>query len=106
MDINAGVGQSVTEANLGIPTTGAILTGTHEYEAPPPDFDFLADGDGNGGDTTGNGGDTTPPLRGFRGRGLSRDRNRQDEDETGHFDEEVGGTPTVDWEAESVPANP
>ena len=42
-----------------------------------------------------------------RGRWLSRDRNWQDEaDETGHFDEEVGGTPTVDWEAESVPANP
>ena len=52
VDINAGVGQSVTEANLGIPTIGAIPTGTHEYEAPSPDFDFFADGDGNGGNTT------------------------------------------------------
>ena len=54
-------------------------------QTPSPNLDFLADGDDNGGDTT-------PPLRGFRGRWLSRDRNWQDEaEETGHFDEEVGG---------------
>ena len=100
VDINAGVGQNVTEANLGIPTIDAIPTGTPEYEAPSPDLDFLADGDDNGGDAT-------PPLRGFRRRWLSRHRNWQDEaDETGHFDGGVGGAPIVDWEAESVPANP
>jgi len=68
VDINAGVGQSVTEANLGIPTIGAIPTGTHDYVAPSPDLDFSAYGDGNDGNIT-------PPLRGFRGRWLSRDRN-------------------------------
>ena len=100
VDTNAGVGQSVTEASLGILTIGAIPTGTHDYVAPSPDLDFSADGDGNDGNIT-------PPLRGFRGCWLSRDRNWQDEaDETGHFDEEVGGTPTVDWDTESVPANP
>ena len=94
------MGQSVTEANLDILTIGAIPTGTHDYVAPSPDLDFSADGDGKDGNVT-------PPLRGFRGRWLSRDRNWQDEaDETGHFDEEVGGTPAVDWDMESVPANP
>ena len=92
VDINAGVGQNVTEANLGIPTIDAVPTGTPEYEPPSPDLDFLADGDDDGGDTT-------PPRRGFRGRWLSRDRNWQDEaDETGYFDEEGGKTPTVSVE--------
>ena len=98
--IDAGVGQSVTEASLGIPTIGVIPTDTHDYVAPSPDLDLSADGDGNDGDTT-------PPFRGFRGRWLSRDRNLQDEaDETGPVDEEAGGTPRVDWDMESVPANP
>ena len=98
VDINAGAGQNVIEANLGIPTTDVIPTGTPEYEAPSPNLDFLGDDDVDGCD---------PPLRGFRGRWLSRDRSWQDEaGETEHFDEEVGGTPTVDWEAESIPANP
>ena len=96
--IDAGVGQSVTEANLDIPTIGVIPTDTHDYVAPSPDLDLSADGDGN---------DATPPLLGFRSRWLSRDRNLQDEaDETGPFDEEAGGTPRVDWDTESVPANP
>ena len=68
VDTNAGVGQSVTEANLDILTIGAIPTGTHDYVAPSPDLDFSADGDGNDGNIT-------PPLRGFRGHWLNRDRN-------------------------------
>ena len=34
VDINVGVGQNVIEANLGIPTTDVIPTGTPESEAP------------------------------------------------------------------------
>ena len=44
---------------------GAIPTDTHDYVAPSPDLDFSADGDGNDGDIS-------SPLRGFRGRWLSR----------------------------------
>ena len=98
--IDAGVGQNVTEASQGIPTIGAIPTGTHDFVAPSPDLDLSVDDDGDDGDTT-------PPLRGFRGRWLSRDRNLHDEpDEVGLFDDEVGGTPRVDWDRDSVPANP
>ena len=47
------------------------------------------------------------PLRGFRGRWLSRDRNALEEaSEVGATDEAAGGTSSFDWEMDSIPANP
>ena len=98
VDTSAGAGQNVIEASLGIPITDVIPTGTPEYEAPSPNLDFSGDDEVDRCD---------PPPRGFRGRWLSRDRSWQDEaGEAEHFDDEVGGTPTVDWEADNIPANP
>ena len=91
---------SVTEASLDIPTIDAIPTDTHDYVAPSPDLGLSDAGDVNDGNAT-------PPLRGFRGRWLSRDRNLQDgNDGEEPSDEENSGTPRVDWDMESAPANP
>ena len=98
--INAGVEPSVTEASLDIPTIDAIPTDTHDYVAPSPDLGLSDAGDVNDGNAT-------PPLRGFRGRWLSRDRNLQDGDDGEEpSDEENSGTPRVDWDMERAPANP
>ena len=94
---DAGVEKNAVEVNLVIPTIDAIPTSTPEWP------DRILDLDLEGGSNS----DSLPPLRGFRGRWLSRDRNVPDDaSEIEHLDEAMGGTPSVDWDEDSVPANP
>ena len=58
-------------------------------------------------DDIGNSCESPPPLRGFRGRWLSKDKNAlEDASEVGAMDEAAGGTPSFDWDDDSAPANP
>ena len=99
-DTDVGVEKNAIEASQGIPTIDAIHTSTPECVDRIPDLDLPLDEGGNSSEPT-------PPLRGFRGRWLSRDRNMPDDaSDVGLFDEAAGGTPSVDWDADSVPANP
>ena len=99
-DTDAGVEKNAIEASQGIPTIDAIHTSTPEGPDRIPDLDLPVDEGGNSGESI-------PPLRGFRGRWLSRDRSLPDDaSEVELFDEATGGTPSVDWDADSVPANP
>ena len=86
----ADVEKNAIGANQGIPTIDAIHTSTPEWPDRIPDLDLPVDEGGNSGESI-------PPLRGFRGRWLSRDRNMPDDaSEVELFDEATGGTPSVD----------
>ena len=100
VDTDAGVEKNAIEASQGIPTIDATHTSTPEWPVGIPDLDLPVD---EGGDV----GESVSPLRGFRGRWMSRDKNLpEDVGEVELFDEATGGTPSLDWEADSVPANP
>ena len=100
VDADAIVGPSATEASQDTPIIDASHIGTRDLFEEGPEFDLPLD---DLGDVF----DSPPRLGGFRSRWLSRDRSTFDEaSEVGAIDEAAGGTPKVDWELDSIPANP
>ncbi len=90
----------LTEANQVTPTIDASLIDIRDLVEGGSEFDLQLDEPGDSFESP-------PPLRGFRNRWLSKDRNAFNEaNEVGAIDEAAGGTPDCDWEMDSRPANP
>ena len=94
------VDASVTGASQDTPTIDASHIGIHDWTDGTSEFDLQVDDPGDSFESP-------LPLRCFRGRWLSRDRNAlEDASEVGAIDEAAVGTPNFDWEMDSIPANP